>query len=307
MKDSHGADDGCIRIGSAVYRHIIIPKGAFIPQDTQKVLNHFIEAGARVSCGLSDLTLVIQVDGTVLRAMHRKAENAELFYLFREYGENGEYVIHLSSHNAYMLDLINGKLKRFETENGILKLSLAIGETAVILLTGEVLSAENKKEFGKNFEIPNRFEFRKEIELTCNGNGFEKIKHADKKVPVNLGDWAYMIGSAYSGSTVYETSFMLPDEIVCKEGEIDLGDVHFTAQVYLNERQLGTALMPPYRLKIPCGVLDKKNILKVVVHKIITAKQLSSERIQLLGVLLFILPYSITSCTAHINKNILQF
>lgn len=58
---------------------------------------------------------------------------------------------------------------------------------------------------------------------------------------------------------------MLPDEKAGKEGELDLGDVHFTAQVYLNDQPLGTALMSPYRFKIPAGILCKSNKLKIVV------------------------------------------
>ncbi len=265
IQAAEGTDNGCICIGSAAYRHIIIPENAYIPQETQKVLNSFIKGGGRVSQSLSDLTPVIQVEGTGLRAMHRKAENAELFCLFREAGENGDYRIHLPSSSGYLLDLATGALQRFETENGILSLSLAIGETAVILLTDETLNAETKKEFRNRFDIPNGFLFRKELELTCNKNGFEIIKHFDKAIPVSLGDWDSLIGSAYSGSGIYETTFTLSDEKIGKAGEIDLGDVHFTACVYLNGQPLGTALMPPYRLKIPDGVIKKNNILKVIV------------------------------------------
>ncbi len=265
IQASKGADDGCICIGSAVYRHIIIPEGAFIPHDTQKVLNRFVEGGGRVSYSLSDISPVIQVEGIGLRAMHRKAENAELFCLFRENGENDEYQIHLPSSDGYLLDLVTGALKRFKTENGVLEIALAIGETAVILLTDETLKGENKKEFREKFDISNEFLFRKETELICNENGFENIKHSDEATPITLGDWSYLIGEAYSGSGVYETTFALPDEKVGKEGEIDLGDVHFMAQVYLNDQPLGTALMPPYRLKIPAGVLVEKNKLKMVV------------------------------------------
>lgn len=74
-----------------------------------------------------------------------------------------------------------------------------------------------------------------------------------------------LIGNAYSGSCVYETTFTLPDEKIGKEGEIDLGEVHFSASVYLNDKLLGTALTSPYRLIIPVGILDKNNTLKIVV------------------------------------------
>ncbi len=265
IQAAKGTDDGCIRIGNAAYRHIIIPEGAFIPQESQNVLNRFIKGGGKVSHTISDFIPVIKIEGIGMRAMHRKAENAELFFLFRECGDNADYRVHLSSSSGYLLDLESGKLQRFNTDNGILHLSLAIGETAVILLTDETLNAENKKEFTEKFDITNKFLFSKEIELICNENGFENIKHSDKPISVSLGDWGYMIGSDYSGSGVYETEFTLPSENVGKEGEIDLGDVHFTAQVYLNGQSLGTALMPPYRFRIPEGLLAENNKLKVIV------------------------------------------
>ncbi len=258
-------DEGSMNIGRAKYKHIIIPEGAFIPDATQKALNSFIECGGRVSYELRNLNPVIKVEGEGLRAMHRKAENAEVFCLFREAGEKGDYSIHLPSSDGYMLDLESGKLQHLQTENDILKISLAIGETAVILLTDEVLSAETKKVFNDKFHINNNFLFYKDIELICDENGFKNIKHSDKAVPIELGDWSYLIGSAYSGSGVYEAIFTLPDEKVGKEAEIDLGDVHFTAGVYLNNQPLGTSLAPPYRLKIPAGVLNKENKLKIVV------------------------------------------
>lgn len=259
------SDEGSVNIGRAKYKHIIIPEGAFIPDATQKALNSFIECGGRVSYKLTNLNPVIKIEGNGLRAMHRKTENAELFFLFRECGDNGDYRVHLPSSNGYLLDLLTGKMQRFEAENSILKLSLAIGETAVILLTDETLNAEDKKEYREKFDIPHEFLFRKELELTCNENGFENIKHSEKSVPVTLGDWSNLIGRAYSGSGVYETTFMLPEETVGKEGEIDLGDVRYAAEVYLNEKFLGTAIMPTYRLRIPVGVLDKNNTLKIIV------------------------------------------
>jgi hypothetical protein len=38
-------DNGCMRIGRAEYKHIIIPEGAFVPEATQRVLNEFVSCG----------------------------------------------------------------------------------------------------------------------------------------------------------------------------------------------------------------------------------------------------------------------
>lgn len=258
-------DNGCMHIGKAEYKHIIIPKDAYIPDATQKALNRFISCGGKVSYELSDLKPVVQVDDFGLRAMHRKAENAEVFILFNESEENSDYCVHLPSSNGYLLDLMNGKLKNLQTENGVINLSLATGETAVVLLTDENYDAENKKEFKCRFDITSEFLFRKETELCCNKNVFGNINHSDKAVPVNLGNWSSIIGNAYSGSGVYETEFTLPAEKSGKAAEIDFGDVRFTACVYLNGNLLGTTLMPPYRIVISEGVLAENNKLKIVV------------------------------------------
>ena len=265
IQTASGLDKGFVCVGKAKYRNIIIPEGAFIPPETQKALNRFISYGGRVSNDIKGLNPVIQADGEGLRAMHRKTEKGEIFCLFRESGETGEYNIHLPSSKGYLLDLKNGKLQRLEADNKILQLSLAIGETAVVLLTDEAFDAQQKKKFNDSFRVENDFLFCKDIELSCDENGFKKTKHSGKTTPIQLGDWSYLIGEVYSGSGVYEATFTLPSEKVGKEGEINLGEVRFTASVYLNDQCIGTALMPPYRLKIPEGVLNKDNKLKIVV------------------------------------------
>lgn len=265
FRSASDLEKGFVHIGNAKYRNIIIPDGVCIPPETQKALNLFIECGGRVLNNLQGLTPVIKARGEGLRAMHRKMENGEIFCLFRESGETGEYSINLSSSKGYLLDLENGKLQSLEADNNILNLSLAVGETAVVLLTDEVLDAEPKKKFNNKFHIKNDFQFYKDIELSCDENGFKKIKHSDNSTPIQLGDWSYLVGEAYSGSGVYEATFTLPTEMVGKTGQIDLGEVHFTASIYLNDKFIGTSLMPPYRLTIPAGTLDKGNKLKIVV------------------------------------------
>ncbi len=262
---AQGIENGIMHIGKASYKTIVIPENAYIPHDIQNILNRFVEKGGRILHKASGLTPVIRVKGEGLRAMYRRTENAELFCLFREKGESKDYEIFLPSSKGYLLDLMKGTLQRFKTENNILRLSLETGETAVILLTDEALNAESRREFRNRTELCGSFVLRKESELICNEKGFGNIKHSEKAVPVSLGDWKEIFGSGYSGSGVYETAFTLPAEKVGKEGELDLGDVHFAAEVLLNDQPLGCALMPPYRIRIPAGVLDENNKLKIVV------------------------------------------
>ena len=257
--------NGCFHFGNAKYQHIIIPYGAFIPQETQTALNEFTKNGGKISFDISDADPVIQVNNSGLRAMHRKTENADIFCLFHENGESEDFQVSLSAENGYLLDSENGRLQKFKTENGILNLSLEVGETAVILLTDEIFDADSRKEFKVKTEITNNFIFSKNIELICNENGFDNINHNEKPRPVTLGDWSKLIGNAYSGSCVYETSFEISDDKIGKEGELDLGEVHYSASVHLNNQYLGTVLASPYRLRIPSDLLKKNNALRVIV------------------------------------------
>lgn len=259
------SEDGYMCIGSAKYKHIIIPQGVFIPEATKIVLEDFVKCGGCVSHTLSDLTPAVKADGCGLRAMHRKCKNGDLLILFRETGASGDYSIHLPSSNGYLLDLNNGCLQHIETENGLLKISLETGATAVVLLTDEVLQAEKQNCFKDAFKIASDFTFRKETELVCGENGFDTVMHSENAVAMHLGDWSSLVGSAFSGNGVYETSFVLPPEKTGKQGELDSGDVRFAASVYLNEQPLGVAFAPPYKFKIPAGVLREKNTLKIVV------------------------------------------
>ena len=258
-------NEGVIRMGNAEYRTIIIPSNAYIPPETQCALNRFVELGGRVLYSLDELEVSLRVEGDGLRVMHRKTESEDLFLLFRESGKSGDYTIHLPSSNGCILNLENGSIHSLEAESGVLKLTLAIGQSVAVLLTDELLDTEDKLEFNKKISITNNFLLHKELELICDENGFSSIKHSERSIPTQLGDWAKLVGEAYSGSCVYETELKLPAEMVGRQGEIDLGDVHFTASVILNNKPLGTSIMPPYRLRIPEGLLAEANTLKITV------------------------------------------
>lgn len=145
--------------------------------------------GGIVSYSLSDVKPVLQVEGKGLRAMHRKAENEDIFILFSESEENTDFRVHLPSENGYFLDAESGELQKLKAENGVLDMSLVTGETAVILLTDEKFDARNKKDFNCSFDISGEFIFSKETELICDEDGFKNISHSHKALPISLVDW----------------------------------------------------------------------------------------------------------------------
>lgn len=257
--------DCCLTVGISKYKKIIIPCGAYIPDNTQKALNRFVECGGQVLYDITSLEPMVEVEGVGIRAMHRKTKNAEIYILFNEAEEKNVFKVHLNQTKGYILDLDSGKLRHLITEAGILELSIAVGETAVVLLTDECYVAEYDNELKCRFEITNQFTFRKDSELICNENGFDSIQYAEEDICINLGDWSCFVGESYSGSCVYETTFSIPCEKAGKKGAINLGDVHYSASVYLNDQFLGTLLMSPYSIDIPSGLLEEENKLTIVV------------------------------------------
>lgn len=263
--NSVGAENGTISFGNACYTNIIIPEGAYLPEKTKKMLEKFSAGGGRVSYDTEGLKKVIEAEGDGLRVMQRKLGNGSLFFFFCEKGEKGEYTVYLPDEKGYIPDIENGTLQKLSAENGVLRLSLSPGETAVIFLTDESLPSYIKKEYKNSYIVNDGFSLRKKTQLLINEDGFYNVAHTENSFPASLCEWSEYVGKEYSGSCVYETRFSVPKEEIGKEGEISLGEVYFSAKVTLNGKELGTGLSSPYRFKIPSGILDEVNSLKITV------------------------------------------
>ena len=200
-----------------------------------------------------------------LRVMHRKTDNGEMYFLYREIMGTGEYRICLPADGGYRLTPEDGSVRRLTAPDGVVSICLSFGETVVLLLNEELAEAEDEKTFTVSMDVQNTFAFRREKELVCDDNGFAFTVHTEEPVLLELGDWEAFVGSAYSGSGVYTTTFQLSEEQIGKEVWMDLGEVHHTAYVKLNGREIGTLLMPPYRLSVPKGALKSENQLEITV------------------------------------------
>ena len=262
-----GIEKGMAEIGKGCYRHIIIPENAYIPPKTAEILEQFVKNGGKVSHCAGQATPAVEVLGIAggLRVSRRKIPGGELLCLFREGGEEKVFNICVPHGRGYSLSLDNGQMQALSVENGILRVCLELGETAVLLFTEEQYPVEKAGAFMREAEITAHFQFQKDRELTAGEKGFTDIVHQEDPVPVSLGSWIPAVGAAYSGSGTYTAEFALEDGMVGKSGMLDLGKVCYSAQVSINGCDLGTVLMPPYRVVIPAGALKKNNELSVTV------------------------------------------
>ena len=262
-----GADEGCLSVGRAVYKNIVIPENAYIPPKTAKVLKKFVRAGGRVLHSTDALIPEISVEGNSvgLHMCRRALKNGELVMLFREDGKSGEYRLSVSGENIFLLSMENGKIQKLSAPNGVLEISLALGETAVLFFSGKDIPAEREKSFSDELQIVTPFMLGKKCGQTCSDDGFEEIMCFEEPVQTELGSWSNSVGSDFSGSGEYVTEFEALSEYVGKCCELDLGKVCYTARAELNGVELGTVLVSPYCFEIPSGVLKEKNRLKITV------------------------------------------
>ncbi|MBQ1956073.1 MAG: hypothetical protein II350_10105, partial [Clostridia bacterium] len=243
------------------------PENAYIPPKTAEILDKFVAAGGKVFRSADSLNSEISVEGNFegLRTCRRKLGKGELLLLFREDGENGEYRISVSAEKIFELSLENGGLRKLTAENGVLEISLAMGETAVLLLNGAEFEAKEKKRFSREFEIKDPFVLAKKEKQICSDKGFETVLFSEAPAETALGSWNGSVGEEFSGSCVYETEFSVLSEFSGKCCELDLGKVSYTAKVEFNGVDLGAVLASPYRFEVPANIIKEQNKLQITV------------------------------------------
>ena len=96
------------------------------------------------------------------------------------------------------------------------------------------------------------------VEAVCGGPSLPEAKMLQS--PVGWHEW----DDAFSGTMRYSTTFDVDGSNLTDW--IDFGDVREIARVKVNGQDLGVKFMPPYKFKVPVGLLKgKDNVLEVEV------------------------------------------
>jgi len=83
--------------------------------------------------------------------------------------------------------------------------------------------------------------------------------------PFALESWTKTPLANFSGTAIYEKSFLIPDSYHGRRLVLDLGRVSSVADVYVNGQQAGTLVWRPYRLDITKFIKPGENQLKIRV------------------------------------------
>ncbi len=91
------------------------------------------------------------------------------------------------------------------------------------------------------------------------------ISFAPRTSTITLGSWTDSTLANYSGSALYETSFVLGDIPASERLVLDLGAVGLAAEVWLNDQKAGERVWRPYALDITQYVRRGSNRLRIRV------------------------------------------
>lgn len=219
------------RLGTAGYKIIVLPETKYIKKETLKKLSEFESSGGcvlhceipkgNIECGCKNI-----------RVLKRESERESIYILFNESTEKEYFKASFNEkyQNAYRISAAEGEIYEFDLNNPIV---LQSGEECVVLFTndtydfkrvykkGELISAID--DFEMVLEEQNILKEAKPLRISVN----EKINKWDKSI---------------SGKVRYKTKFS------AEKGKaliIDLGDVKYFAEVYLNGEKIGRKIMPP--------------------------------------------------------------
>ena len=201
-----------------------------------------------------------------LRYYHYHKENLERIMLFNEDPHNiinTEIKINSQEH-IYLFDVMENRISEiFKSEDGKIQITLEPYKSIVLLIGYIPEDIIDDKKINKDkldreiilsnkwnvsiataFEYPN---FKERFELT---------------ELVNLALPKYL--PKFSGHFKYSSDFDLEGNI--GKGVIDLGDVFEVAELYINDKLVGTKIAPPYKFTLEEGILNEgKNKIDVIV------------------------------------------
>lgn len=235
-------DEG-LKIGDAVYRHIVVPKCRYMPTDVYKRIEKHLGEGEKI----------LPVRDPYLRTMVRDLNEDALWFFFREKDTGAKECIPVpQGKRAYRLDLSLGEIY-FAGENTI-DISPAVGETAVYLITERMLkTADREAEF--KVEISDFSPLYMDKFTVFEGGIKKERMDVPKVLPHTL-----------SAEITYEARYALP--YAPKAGEIyrlTLLQTHDTASISIDGETVAVFGPTPMVALIDGAKLQRSGALQITI------------------------------------------
>lgn len=298
--------DGKIRTGDSAYKTILIPATAFIPIATMEKLLDLSRSGvnvlfhqqlpedvpglanlenrqaqfkelkeklastANLSNSLDELleTGNVPVETLVQEGLQfiRKTYEDNRLYFIANWSEQpvDRYVpLAKGKPHAYIMDPMTGRKGIGQTSGDAVYLQLAPGESSLILVSTKPFGGDPYAYYQNMKRISINGPWQ--VHFTKGGPVLPKDYFLDALS--SWTDFAGEEGEAFSGTATYRATFNKPENNQ-KAYLLDLGEVHESAEVYLNGTLIETLIGPEYRVVVPAEKLKKHNELKIAVSNL---------------------------------------
>jgi len=196
-----------------------------------------------------------------IKYLHRRMGNTDAYFIVNESPDKADIEITFRSSgipqewNPEMGEI--AEVQDYTRENGRTAIPLTLyGWNSTVI----VFDSDRKPEPC----ISKKLVEKGEIEITGEWN-FSLEGEVEQRQIRELQSWTEFGFPHYSGSAVYEKCFDVPPDFAAGILVLDLGDVHDTAEVWLNEKFVGVRVWRPYHFDVTEHVKKGGNKLKIIV------------------------------------------
>ncbi len=232
--------EGGLKIGCAVYRHIVVPENRYMPEDVKKKIEKYRGEGSPS----------YTFKNKDLRALTRKLDTGRLWFIFNEGIDRGRETLSIADgKRAYRIDAASGNMYHA----GECEIDLTSGDIAVFLVT--------EKEYAVS---PDKVAERIEI------GGFEPVSYKQFIYEFEGLKNKYAYGAPdltkpFSGEVNYDAEYELPTEP--KPGEVwrvvlEGFSVWTSVKIGKTEKAMGAS---PMIAEIPGSSLARRGKIRLTV------------------------------------------
>lgn len=276
------AKDGKLSVGSETYALLIVPAAAKLPRELSESLKKLELEGVKIVYMTKDTKreeLIKSVDETtardvviggnfpLLRCIHFFSGTSDV-YMFVNESVNSSVsttATLLSVKDAgkcLMLDLLCGSVRTEKVTDGTVGIELAPYESVIAVFDRDGLPEGIPYREKTVPAVPPELSFDISVAPYTdmeNYRPFAKNVRSDRLPNItsasNLPD--------FSGKIRYDSTFTVKDKKAFSW--IDLGEVGVTAHLWMNGKDLGVRVCPPYRYDVSSAIIEGENKLTVVV------------------------------------------
>lgn len=270
--DKNEIKKGKIKMGLACYDTVVMQSAKHVSKKAKESLEEFSKNGGKLILADSNNpfkiipNVLFKCDYDGIREYTRVLDNGEITFVYNQDERDAKVDLSFKENgfkNAYEIDITDGKIYKIEG-NEISKVIYS-GETIALLLTNNEIDCIDTNERCENqTEIKKGWFYKRNKQCIIGEMEYEEVYFKDKYQKIQLGDWRKYVGGSYSGSCTYKNIFKKP-ETQSEYIVIDLGQVNYTCELFINSKFYGVKVMNPYCFKVPTRDLKENNRIEIRV------------------------------------------